>query len=140
MNIIPILHPMCRWSLLVALWFSSVSWGMAADGQPPRVADTFDVEGHKACLYAAPGAAKHRPWVWYAPALKGGMSISQRTLYMDRFLQAGISIAGFDLGEVRGSPASSAKFTRFYEAMVQRGYSPKPILFGQSRGGLMMLA
>ena len=53
---------------------------------------------------------------------------------------AGIGIAGVDLGEVRGSPASSAEFTKFYEAMVARGWSPRPILLGQSRGGLMMLA
>jgi len=55
-------------------------------------------------------------------------------------MNAGISIAGFDLGEVRGAPASTAKFTLFYDAMVARGWSPKPILLGQSRGGLMMLA
>src|SRR5262245_60807337 len=55
-------------------------------------------------------------------------------------MRAGIGIAGCDLGEVRGSPASSAKFSRFYDEMVKRGWSPKPILLGQSRGGLMMLA
>ena len=55
-------------------------------------------------------------------------------------LKAGISIAGIDLGEVRGSPASSEKFTGFYDEMVRRGYSSKPMLLGQSRGGLMMLA
>lgn len=51
-----------------------------------------------------------------------------------------ISIAGYDLGEVRGGPDSSAQFTLFYDAMVKRGYSSQPILLGQSRGGLMMLA
>jgi predicted esterase len=55
-------------------------------------------------------------------------------------MNAGISIAGFDLGEVRGAPASTAKFSQFYDEMVKRGWSPKPILLGQSRGGLMMLA
>jgi predicted esterase len=55
-------------------------------------------------------------------------------------MKAGISIAGFDLGEVRGSPASTAKFTLFYSEMVKRGWSPKPILLGQSRGGMMTLA
>jgi predicted esterase len=55
-------------------------------------------------------------------------------------MSAGISIAGLDLGEVRGSPASTAKFTLFYEAMIKRGYSSKPILLGQSRGGMMTLA
>ena len=40
---------------------------------------------------------------------------------------------------MRGAPASSAQFTLFHEEMVRRGFSPKPILIGQSRGGLMML-
>ena len=61
-------------------------------------------------------------------------------MYFEAFMKAGISIAGFDLGEVRGSPASTAKFTLFYDEMVKRGYSPKPILLGQSRGGMMTLA
>lgn len=61
-------------------------------------------------------------------------------MYFETFLKAGISIAGFDLGEVRGSPTSTAKFTLFYNAMVKRGYSSKPILLGQSRGGMMTLA
>lgn len=61
-------------------------------------------------------------------------------MYFETFLCAGISIVGFDLGEVRGSPASTAKFTLFYNEMIKRGYSPKPILLGQSRGGMMTLA
>lgn len=105
----------------------------------PKVAETFDVDGRKAFVYAAPDPAPGRPWVWYAPTL-GGVSLVQRTLYYESFLRAGISIAGHDLGEVRGSPASSAKFTAFYDEMVRRGWSAKPILLGQSRGGLMMLA
>jgi pimeloyl-ACP methyl ester carboxylesterase len=60
-------------------------------------------------------------------------------MYFDAWIGAGISIAGFGLGEVRGSPASTAKFTAFYDEMVRRGYSAKPILLGQSRGGMMLL-
>ena len=77
--------------------------------------------------------------MWYAPTL-GGVSIVQRKLYFENFMKAGISIAGFDLGEVRGAPASTAKFTLFYDDMVKRGFAPKPILLGQSRGGVMTLA
>jgi len=43
----------------------------------------------------------------------------------DGLMKAGIGLAGFDLGEVRGSPASTAKFTLFYDEMVRRGYAPK---------------
>jgi predicted esterase len=123
-------------SLTVLLLFAPPS---PAGESLPKAAETFEVKGHKAYLYAAPKPAKGKPWVWYAPTLNG-ISLVQRKAYFEGFLRAGISIAGFDLGEVRGSPASTEKFTQFYNEMVKRGWSSKPILLGQSRGGLMMLA
>lgn len=122
--------------VLLPLFFAL---SVAAEEKVPRVARTFEIEGHKAFVYDAPKAAEGKPWLWYAPTLQG-VSLIQRKLYADSFLGAGISIAGFDLGEVRGSPASTEKFTLFYDEMVRRGYSAKPILLGQSRGGMMMLA
>lgn len=113
---------------------------VVADDKPlPRVAETFEIEGNKAFLYAAPEPAKGKPWLWYAPTLKG-VSLAGRKLYFESFLRAGIGIVGFDLGEVRGAPGSTAKFNLFYDEMVKRGWSPKPILLGQSRGGIMTLA
>ena len=110
----------------------------AAQTEPPKK-ETFDVAGSMAFLYTTPKPAEGKPWLWYAPTLKG-ISLVQRKLYFDRFTSAGISIAGYDLGEVRGSPASTEKFTVFYDEMVKRGYSSRPILLGQSRGGMMTLA
>jgi pimeloyl-ACP methyl ester carboxylesterase len=112
---------------------------LAAQDNLPKTAETFDINGHKAFLYSAPKPAEGKPWLWYAPTLNG-VSIVQRKLYFESWMNAGISIAGYDLGEVRGSPASTAKFTAFYDEMVKRGFSPKPILLGQSRGGMMTLA
>ena len=105
----------------------------------PHSAETFYVHVHKGFLYTAPKPADGKPWLWYAPTL-GGVSIVQRKVYFEAFIKAGISIAGYDLGEVRGSPLSTAKFTEFYDEMVKRGFSSKPILLGQSRGGMMTLA
>ena len=113
--------------------------GVFAGDKLPRAAETFEIAGDKGFLYAAPKPAVGRPWVWFAPTIKG-VSLAGRKMYFDGLLNAGISIAGFDLGEVRGAPASTAKFTLFYDEMVRRGWSPKPILLGQSRGGLMTLA
>jgi|UniRef100_UPI003783B6DA alpha-beta hydrolase superfamily lysophospholipase len=113
---------------------------LLAQEPSPGKAEIFEVEGHKAVLYAAPTSAEGKPWVWYAPTLKAGVSLAGQKMYFEAFMKAGISLAGFDLGEVRGSPASSAKFTLFYDAMVKRGFSAKPILLGQSRGGMMTLA
>src|SRR5438105_3433592 len=110
-----------------------------AQGTLPKTPDTFEIDGHKAFVYAAANPVRGKPWLWYAPTLNG-VSLVQRKLYFESLMNAGISIAGFDLGEVRGAPASTAKFSLFYDEMVKRGWSPKPILLGQSRGGLMMLA
>jgi predicted esterase len=107
---------------------------------PTRAVETFDVDGSKAVIHPAADPAKDKPWLWYAPALKGGVSIVQHKLYAEACQRAGIAIAGCDLGEVRGAPGSTAKFTQFYDEMIKRGYSPKPILLGQSRGGMMTLA
>ena len=124
-------------ALLLSLAFAHQS---IAQDNLPKKAETFDVGGNKAVVYAAPKPAEGKPWVWYAPTLKEGVSLAGRPMYFEAFMKAGISIAGFDLGEVRGSPASTAKFTLFYDAMVKRGFSARPILLGQSRGGMMTLA
>src|SRR5687767_6385688 len=71
----------------------------------PKTAQTFEIEGGKGFIYPAPQPAKDKPWVWYAPTLKG-VSIVQRKFYFDSFMRAGISTAGFDVGEVRGAPGS----------------------------------
>jgi len=102
-------------------------------------ADTFDIAGRPAFLETAPQPAAGKPWVWYAPTLNN-LLFGERKTYFETFLKEGISIAGYDLGEVRGAPASTARFTLFYDEMVKRGFSQKPILLGQSRGGMMTLA
>ena len=111
----------------------------AAQDRLRRTSETFEIDGHKGFVYTAPEPASGKPWLWYAPTLNG-VSIVQRKLYFESLMHEGISIAGFDLGEVRGSPRSTAKFSLFYDEMVKRGWSSKPLLLGQSRGGLMMLA
>ncbi len=118
---------------------SSLTLPLVAEDNLPKTAETFEIGGGKAFIYAAPKPADGKPWLWYAPTLKG-VSIFGQKFYFEPLMKAGISVAGFDLGEVRGSPASTAKFTLFYEDMVKRGYSTKPILLGQSRGGMMTLA
>ena len=120
------------------LTFSILVSGACAESGLPRSAEKFNLNGHTVHIFAAPKPAEGKPWVWFAPTLNG-LSLSTRKAYFEGFLNAGISIAGYDLGEVRGAPASSAKFTDFYNEMVKRGYSAKPILIGQSRGGLMTL-
>jgi predicted esterase len=105
----------------------------------PAPATFFELPEGKAFIIEAKTPAAGKPWVWYAPTL-ATYPKQVHAWYVERFMAKGISVAGINLGEVRGSPASSAKFTAFYNEMVKRGYSRKPLLLGQSRGGLMMLA
>ncbi len=124
---------------IVSLFILSVFAPAAfADDALPKTAEKFEINGHPTYLYAAPKPAKGKPWLWYMPTLKG-FSLAGKKVYFEGFLRAGISLAGIDLGEVRGAPASTEQFTLFYDEMVKRGWSPKPILLGQSRGGLMAL-
>ena len=59
----------------------------------------------------------------------------------DRFLDAGIAIAGIDVGESYGSPEGRRGFDVFHAEMTgRRGYASKPVLLGRSRGGLMTLS
>lgn len=108
--------------------------------QMPLMKIPFEIEGHAAFVIDATKPTADRPWVWYAPTLGDNLPGAGHHWYFERFLAHGVSIAGIDLGEVRGSPASNTEFLKFYQAMVRRGYSAKPLLLGQSRGGLMMLS
>lgn len=128
-------------TLLTALLFAPLASLRAADTSvPPVKPDIFEIEGNKVFVYASPMQSEGKPWIWYAPTINGVVLIAEKKWYFDAFMNAGLAVAGFDLGEVRGAPASTARFTQFYDAMVKRGYSPKPILLGQSRGGMMTLA
>jgi pimeloyl-ACP methyl ester carboxylesterase len=59
----------------------------------------------------------------------------------ERFLHAGIAVAGIDVGESYGSPDGRALFSALYREMTaRRGFAPQPVLLGRSRGGLMTLS
>ncbi len=107
----------------------------------PLPGEVFEVDGRTAFLISANVAAagKDRPWLWYAPTLPGLPGVEERWMF-EKFLDAGIAIAGIDVGESCGSPAGRKLFTALYEEMTaRRGHSRKPVLIGRSRGGLMAL-
>jgi alpha-beta hydrolase superfamily lysophospholipase len=77
-----------------------------------------------------------QPWIFYGPTLPQYPDEAERWMH-ERFLEAGIAIAGIDVGEAYGSPASHQAFNALYDELTQRrGFSTKPCLFGRSRGGL----
>ncbi|MFC1573979.1 alpha/beta hydrolase family protein, partial [Candidatus Latescibacterota bacterium] len=58
---------------------------------------------------------------------------------IQKFLNAGIAIAGIDVGESYGSPDGRALYSAFYKELVEkRGFSGKACLLARSRGGLML--
>ena len=133
--------------LTAALLLSFSSASHASDPTPPTKVlplpgEVFSVEGHTAFLIAGKvdAAAKEKPWVWYAPTLPKLPGKEERWLF-EQFLDAGIAVAGIDVGESYGSPAGQKLFTALYNDLTGvRGYSRKPVLLGRSRGGLMTLA
>ncbi len=81
-----------------------------------------------------------QPWVFYAPTLAGYPDDHERWMH-EKFLAAGVAVAGIDVGEAYGSPASRKLFDAFYTQMTSmRGLSNQPCLLGRSRGGLWVTA
>ncbi|MFN0128591.1 MAG: alpha/beta hydrolase family protein [Verrucomicrobiales bacterium] len=140
-----------RYPRLIQQWFLlilSVLGGQAVIA--PRVAaqapgslaltrETFTVGGRPAFLML-PSPEKRtspQPWVFYAPTLPAYPDEAERWMH-ERFLDAGVAVAGVDVGEAYGSPKQShGPFAALYDELVdRRGFAPKPCLFGRSRGGL----
>lgn len=99
---------------------------------------SFLINGKHAFLMRPkkPATSPHgKPWVFYAPTLQG-IPDKAETWMHQQFLDAGITVAGIDVGETYGSPKAFPHFDDLYQEMVLRGYSTKPVLLGRSRGGL----
>ena len=104
----------------------------------PIAGEVFSVKGCTAFLIPPGQAAKDNPWVWYAPTLPGLPDTNEKWMFR-KFSDAGIAIAGIDVGESYGSPAGRALFSALYEeAVSKRGLSKTPCLLARSRGGLML--
>ena len=106
----------------------------------PITGEVFSVSGHTAFVIMPELklASKPTPWVWYAPTLPGLPGPEEKWMF-EKFLAAGISIAGVDVGESCGNPKGRAGFTALYDHLVKkRGFAPKACLLARSRGGLML--
>jgi alpha-beta hydrolase superfamily lysophospholipase len=127
-----------------ALVLALVAASALAQGekQLPVPGGLFQVAGRPAFLIApkSEGSGRTKPWVWYAPTLPNLPGDAERWMF-ERFLHAGIAVAGIDVGESYGSPDGRALFSALYREMTEtRGFAPQPVLLGRSRGGLMTLS
>jgi pimeloyl-ACP methyl ester carboxylesterase len=110
----------------------------APPGKLQLPGETFTVHERPAFVFL-PAEEKRttpQPWIFYAPTLPAYPDEAERWMH-ERFLAAGIAVAGIDVGEAYGSPASHAAFDALYDELTKnRGFAPKACLFGRSRGGL----
>jgi pimeloyl-ACP methyl ester carboxylesterase len=134
-------------TLLAAALCATLTFGLSAQTPQPSKAlpvagEVFFVEGRTAFLI--PGKvdaeAKDKPWVWYAPTLPNLPGGAELWMF-EQFRDAGIAVAGIDVGESYGSPAGQKHFSALYaELTAARGFSRMPVMLGRSRGGLMTLS
>ena len=79
------------------------------------------------------------PWVMYAPTLRGLPNERDEGWMIQHFLEAGIAIAGINIGESYGSPEGCGIYTKFHKFLTtERGLDQKACLLARSRGGLML--
>ena len=77
-----------------------------------------------------------QPWIFYAPTLPPYPDEAEKWMHQ-QFLDAGVAVAGIDVGEAYGSPASRELFEKLYAELTERrGFAKQPCLLGRSRGGL----
>lgn len=134
---------------VILLLVSAVLTGQASaaapkptEGKPVKElilpGESFLVAGRPAFVFLPPEQkrTKPQPWVLYAPTLPGLPDNHEKWMH-ERFLAAGVAVAGIDIGESYGSPKGRELFTALYrELTARRGFAPRPCLLGRSRGGL----
>jgi 6-phosphogluconolactonase len=104
--------------------------------------ESFLVGGRPAFVLLPPEKkrTKPQPWALYAPTLPGLPDQHEKWMH-ERFLEAGVAVAGIDVGEAYGSPKGKELFTALHQELTsRRGFAPRPCLLGRSRGGLWVTA
>jgi dipeptidyl aminopeptidase/acylaminoacyl peptidase len=110
-------------------------------GPPPRLilpGENIKINERDAFIFMPEPSkrAEPQPWVFYAPTLPEYPDGAERWMH-ESFLDAGIAVAGVDVGEAYGSPRSHAYFEVLYKELVEkRAFAKRAVLFGRSRGGL----
>lgn len=130
--------------LLLALFLGAVVANAADPAVTPGTkrlplpGEAFEFDGRDAFVIVPPAAKTDIPWVWYAPTLPNLPGVHEKWMF-ERFLRAGIAIAGVDVGESFGSPAGREVYAKFHAYLVRtRSFGGKPVLLARSRGGLML--
>jgi dipeptidyl aminopeptidase/acylaminoacyl peptidase len=126
--------------LLVVIW---VVLGSTAPAQEsPKLlilpGERLNVNGRPGFVFMPPAEKRitPQPWVMYAPTLVGFPDGHEQWMHQ-QFLDAGVAVAGLDVGEAYGSPKGRVGLMDLYfELTGKRGFASRPVLLGRSRGGL----
>ena len=89
--------------------FDSLPQITASQKTLPLPGESFKLNGDDTFIIIPKGAGRSSDaisWVWYAPTLNGLPAQAEEWMF-ERFLQAGVAIAGIDVGESYGSPSAS---------------------------------
>lgn len=93
------------------------------------------MEGDTAFLILPAQSNDKLPWIWYAPTLPG-LPGAEEVWMFDKFLQAGIAIAGIDVGESFGNLQGRARYSSFHQYLRQEyNFSNKASLLARSQEG-----
>ena len=89
--------------------------------QLPFPGEVFAIEGSTAFLIQSDvkSPKEPMPWVWYAPTLRGLPGWAEKWMF-ERFLKAGIAIAGINVGESYGSPKGRALYSALHKHLVEK--------------------
>ncbi len=133
-----------RWAEQVTPW---LGWKLVTSGPnapASRLAlpgtEDFTVVGRPAFAYLPPPHLRTspQPWVLYAPTLPPYPDAAERWMH-ERFLAAGVAVAGVNLGEAYGTPGSHGALAALYRELAARhGFAARPCVLARSRGGLML--
>ena len=100
--------------------------------------ESFLLNGRHAFLIPAANDSKSadgKPWIFYGPTLARYPDQAESWMHQ-QFVEAGVAVAGIDVGEAYGSPHALPHVEALHQHMVSEGYSARPALLGRSRGGL----
>jgi pimeloyl-ACP methyl ester carboxylesterase len=103
----------------------------------------FEIADRPAFMILPPADKRQSPlpWVMYAPTFDRSLpSESSEGWMFEQFLNAGIAIAGVDVGESYGSPAGVATYNALYDHLTssKEEFARQACLLARSRGGLML--
>ena len=103
--------------------------------QLPFPGEVFAIEGRTTFLVQpdVKSPKEPMPWVWYAPTLRGLPGGAEKWMF-ERFLQAGIGIAGIDVGESYGSPKGRTLYSALHKHLVEKRGLAKQSCFWHAAG------